>query len=148
LQARGTLNHVKRILVATILLLVILYASDYLFAVIRKNNPKARQAFGTVTVQHYYSIPHKDGKAELVFQDPQTQACIRSLFPHFGYTPCWYARRESQTPIPMIIVAWRPAQPIQRGTSGQPGRFFLREFLANGPYACCNWSMHSRNLGA
>ena len=94
----------KRLLVAAVLLLGILYASDYLFAIIRKHNPKAGQPFGTVTVQHYYSIPHKDGKAELVFQDPQTQACVRSLFPHFGYTPCWYARRESHTPIPMDIV--------------------------------------------
>jgi hypothetical protein len=95
---------VKRILITTVALLGVLYASDYLFAVIRKGNPKAGQAFGTVTVQHYYSIPHKDGKAELVFQDPQTQPCVRSIFPHFGYTPCWYARRESQTPIPMTIL--------------------------------------------
>jgi hypothetical protein len=89
--------------VAVVALASILYASDYLIAAVRKQNPKAGQAFGTVTVQHYYSIPQKDGKAELVFQDPHTQTCVRSIFPHFGYTPCWYARRKSQTPISMTI---------------------------------------------
>lgn len=85
-------------------LLGLLYAGDYLFAAARKHNPKAGNAFGTVTVQHYYSIPQKDGRAQLVFQDPQTQVCLRSLFPHFGFVPCWYARRQSQTPIPMDII--------------------------------------------
>jgi hypothetical protein len=31
----------------------------------------------------------KDGKTQFIMLDPETDTCIRSLFPHFGYRPCW-----------------------------------------------------------
>jgi hypothetical protein len=31
----------------------------------------------------------KDGKTQFIMLDPETDTCIHSLFPHFGYRPCW-----------------------------------------------------------
>ena len=36
----------------------------------------------------------KDGRTEFMLDDPFDQACVRSLFPHFGDSPCWYLERE------------------------------------------------------
>jgi hypothetical protein len=26
---------------------------------------------------------------------PKAESCIHAMFPHFGYTPCWYAVRHT-----------------------------------------------------
>ena len=56
-------------------------------------------AFKQVQVQPYYAVPMKDGKTEFMMLDPETDTCIRSLFPHFGYRPCW--RMQSRQRINM-----------------------------------------------
>ncbi len=70
----------------------ILYMADY--AVVRLGH----NAFGTVIVTRYYMIPQKNGKTEFVFQPPEPQKCVRSLFPHGGYAPCWYLNRHPEQP--------------------------------------------------
>jgi hypothetical protein len=42
-------------------------------------------------VQFYWATPIKGGKEEIFFDQPQMETCARSLFPHFGYRPCWYS---------------------------------------------------------
>lgn len=69
------------------------YLSDYLS--VRYRIAKNRNPFGVVNIRRYYAIPLKNGKTELVFQEPEDQVCVQSLFPHFGYTPCWYAKRRN-----------------------------------------------------
>ena len=61
-------------------------------------------AIGVVKVQPFYVIPHKDGKAELVFGDPVNQTCVHSLFPHLGYSTCWYLNRKNQNPTMMVAL--------------------------------------------
>jgi len=78
----------KRALMAVIVFCVLAYAVDY--AVLRLR----RSPLSTVEVQPYYSVPLKDGKTEFMYLDPQNQACVRSLFPHLGRSPCWYVRRH------------------------------------------------------
>jgi hypothetical protein len=39
-------------------------------------------------------VQQKDGKTEYEEGDPETQTCVNSLFPHLGYSPCWYLRRH------------------------------------------------------
>ena len=56
-------------------------------------------AFDTVQVQVVYAIPEKGNKAELAPQAPQDETCVRSLFPHFGSSPCWYLRRHTQQQV-------------------------------------------------
>ena len=74
------------------LVVCLVYAGDY--AAVRFRIPKARNPFGTVQVQRYYSVMKKDGEPDFYFNPPQDQVCVRSLFPHLGYTPCWYLNRH------------------------------------------------------
>ncbi len=43
-----------------------------------------------------HAVRLKRGKAEFLFQRPQSETCVNSLLPHFGVTPCWYARRNQE----------------------------------------------------
>jgi hypothetical protein len=70
-----------------------IYLSDYLYA--RYRIAKKQDPFGVVNIRSYYAIPLKSGKTELVFQEPENQVCVKSLFPHFGYSPCWYVKRRN-----------------------------------------------------
>jgi len=91
----------KRLLVRVILFAVVLialiYAGDYLS--LRYRIPHNRSQFGTVTVTEMYAIHEKNGKTEYQFPPPQDEVCVQSLFPHFGYSPCWYVRRHAEKRI-------------------------------------------------
>lgn len=68
----------------------ILFAGDY--AVLRYRVAAGAEAFGKVTVTPFYAVRLKSGKTEFLFQDPRTETCVNSLFPHLSRTPCWYLR--------------------------------------------------------
>ena len=89
----------KRALLITLLLFFILYAGDYIS--IRFPIPKGRQQFGVVKIRRYYAVGLKNNKTEFMFLDPQNQVCVHSLFPHFGYAPCWYLSRRNVKRIDM-----------------------------------------------
>jgi hypothetical protein len=55
--------------------------------------------FGQVPVTSYYAIHQKNGKVEYSFQNPQSESCVNSLFPHLGMSPCWYMRRYPEKRI-------------------------------------------------
>jgi hypothetical protein len=88
----------KRVLGITALslcgVLGIAYASDYLS--VRYRIPGNREQFGTMTVRRYDAVQEKNGKTEFLFNPPEAQTCVHSLFPHFGYTPCWYLARHAE----------------------------------------------------
>jgi hypothetical protein len=86
-----------RVAGATLLFLLVAYVGDYLS--VRYRIPKSRDPFSTVTIQPYYAIHQKNGKTEYDFAQPETQVCVRSLFPHFGYSPCWYVNRHTEKRI-------------------------------------------------
>jgi len=84
--------------IAVVLLLAALtYSGEYLS--LRYRIPRSRQPFGTVTVTPVYIIHEKNGKTEYDFKDPEDDTCVNSLFPHFGYPPCWYLARHTQRQI-------------------------------------------------
>lgn len=86
------------------MLFAAVYAIDYGVLRYRIANPKAGDAFGTVTMQRLYAIPQKNGKIDYEFDVRQPQVdvpCVHSLFPHMNQSPCWYLQRNSQKPIPM-----------------------------------------------
>ena len=85
---------ITRILGVAAMLLSLLYAGDYLS--LRYRIRAARDPYGTVTVRHYYALHKSRNKTDFMFADPENQVCVRSLFPHFGYTPCWYLSRNSE----------------------------------------------------
>jgi len=83
-----------RSFLAAVGLLGIAYGTDY--CVFRYRLATKRQAFGTVTVEHYYEVAHKDGKAEIIFDPPVQKTCVHSLFPHSGDPPCWFLIRHAE----------------------------------------------------
>jgi hypothetical protein len=90
-------NTLLRIVGAAILLTLITYVGDYLS--VRYKIPKGRDPFSSVTIHSYYAIHEKNGRTEYDFAQPETQVCVRSLFPHFGYSPCWYVNRHTDKRI-------------------------------------------------
>jgi hypothetical protein len=81
----------KRIIGAAVVLLLVIYLADWAWFLHRSSNPAT--ALGSVT--YYYASALKDGKAEVYFDQPQTEICVHSLFPHSGHGPCWYASRKN-----------------------------------------------------
>jgi hypothetical protein len=78
----------RRGLLFTSTLLVVIYAADYVAA---RSNP-----LGSIQVQPYLAIHLKNKKTEFDFNVPEeTQNCVQSLAPHLGYPPCWYVKRKT-----------------------------------------------------
>ena len=105
MKSLGTIA--KRALAGAILLLWLVYAADYLFLHYRVAHSKADDAFGSVVMERLYAIPQKNGATEYEFDAWQPEVntpCVHSLFPHLGLSPCWYLKRNSQKPIPMVIM--------------------------------------------
>jgi hypothetical protein len=74
-----------------------LYVGDY--AWLRLRISRNQNAYDTMQVEIVEQIPQKGNKAEYVPEEPQTQICVRSLFPHLGDQPCWYLRRHTQQQV-------------------------------------------------
>ena len=98
LAGENRLNSVLlRIVGALVLLVLIVYAADDLS--VRYRVARHLDPFAAVTIQPYYAIHRKNGKTEYDFAPPQSQLCVRSLFPHLGYAPCWYLERHAEKRI-------------------------------------------------
>jgi len=94
----------KRILIGVALVLALLYGTDYLYLRVRLLHPKPADPFETLKTLRVLAIPEKNGKTEYEVdaQNPeQTVTCVHSLFPHYGYSPCWYVKPRLNQPIPM-----------------------------------------------
>jgi hypothetical protein len=89
---------VRRIVAGIVLAAVLVFGLDY--GVLRVRVATNEDAYGTVTVRPYYAIPLKSKKTELTFEDPRDETCVNSMFPHMGYTPCWYRRTHKQEQMP------------------------------------------------
>jgi len=89
-------TRLRRVFVAAILTILgsaaLAYGLDYTVFKIRAVTN--RNAYGSVTVNHYYAILQKNGKTQLIFDPPQAQTCVNALFPHSGWLPCWYLSRH------------------------------------------------------
>ena len=90
--------RLRRIGVAVILAVVgaaaLAYGLDY--AVFRIRAATSRNAYGSVTMNHYYAVLQKNGKTQFIFDPPQAQTCVHALFPHEGWMPCWYLSRHPE----------------------------------------------------
>jgi len=78
-------------------LCLLIYTSDDLtlrYRMVRNRNP-----FGSVTVRRYYAVREKNGKTEFMFNPPENQTCVHSLFPHSGCLPCWYLSKHTEQRI-------------------------------------------------
>jgi hypothetical protein len=83
----------------------IVYAADYLSVAHRMVHRTKADPLETIQVRPFYAVPLKNGRAEYDFGDTAPQTCVHSLFPHLGYQPCWYLRRQMQKPE---VILMRP----------------------------------------
>ena len=100
-------NLVKHTAVLVVALAAMVYVADYAVVRLRAAYPRLGNAFGSVQVVRLLAIPLKNGRVDYeldALQPEVTVTCVRALFPHLGYQPCWYVRRQSQKPIPMVIL--------------------------------------------
>ena len=94
----------KRALISLACGFVVAYACDLVYFRIRMMHALPLYPVETFTAPRLYAITVKGGKVEyeLDEQNPeQTWICAYSLFPHSGYSPCWYIKPKSRQPIPM-----------------------------------------------
>jgi hypothetical protein len=94
----------KRILIALLAALGLVYCGDFLYLRVRMLHPKAADPFESLNGLRVLAIPGKNGKTEYEIdaQNPeQTVTCVHSLFPHAGFSPCWYVKPRINQPIPM-----------------------------------------------
>ena len=97
----------ERILIAVVALAACVYAYDYLSVRYRMSAQKPGDPFDVINNPHILAIPHKGNRVEYALDaiSPfESEPCVHSLFPHFGYTPCWYVNRKASTPTPMTIL--------------------------------------------
>lgn len=68
------------------------YVGDYLYVRYKMAGANSSEAFGSV--QFFPATQLKNGKLDIYIESPQTETCVHALFPHYGYNPCWYAKRN------------------------------------------------------
>ena len=94
----------KRLILSVVGCAVILYAGDYLYFRFRMLHAKPADPLESLTALRVLAIPEKNGKTEYAVdsQNPeQTVTCVHAIFPHSGYSPCWYVKPRINQPIPM-----------------------------------------------
>ena len=70
--------------IALAALTLVLYGFDVVFVHYRSN------PFEDVRVDSMYAMKNRWNEVEFSVGSTGTQRCVDALFPHFGYTPCWY----------------------------------------------------------
>ncbi len=88
-------------LFAIVVLVAILWVGDWIWFQYRLSKHTTGDPLQSMRIEPTYAIPHKDGRAEYVFGEPETVACARSIFPHGGDPPCWYLHKTASKPIQM-----------------------------------------------
>jgi hypothetical protein len=83
----------RKIALCIVFAAALLYLGDALSLRLR------RQPYGSVTVSRYYALHKSKQKTNFMFAEPQPQTCVHSLFPHSGYSPCWYLARHPEQRI-------------------------------------------------
>lgn len=82
----------RRVVIAGVVGICLLYVLDY--GLLRYRLARGGLAAATDSVTVLYGAPLKDGRVEIYADQPQVETCARSIFPHLGYPPCWYAKRH------------------------------------------------------
>lgn len=100
MRPKTLLKWVGGVLVA---LAALVYAGDFVWFEFRIHNPKINDPLETITF--FYATGVKGGKVEVFYDQPQTQICVHSIFPHGGYRACWRFNRSRIQLISRMIPA-------------------------------------------
>ena len=57
--------------------------------------PGKRTIYADIRVDQLYTSTNKWHEVEWSRGNTVYERCVYSLFPHFGYTPCWYLQRHA-----------------------------------------------------
>ena len=96
------MKAIQRGALLVLLGLLALYGGDLLVARFHGNS-----GLGSVDVQIMWAIKQKDGRIDYELGDTETRPCVHSLFPHLGYTPCWYLTRHKSETITVGSIPGR-----------------------------------------
>lgn len=99
MRPKTLLKWIGAVLVA---LAGLVYAGDFVWFEFRIHNAKPNDPLETVTF--FYATGVKGGKVEVFYDQPQTQICVHSIFPHQGYKPCWRFNRSHVQLISRLIT--------------------------------------------
>jgi hypothetical protein len=105
MRPKTLLKWIAGVLVASATLIS---AGDFVWFEIRAHHPKPNDPQETITF--FYATGVKGGKVEVFYDQPQTEVCVHSIFPHQGHRPCWRFNRSriqliSRTPATQELVA-------------------------------------------
>jgi hypothetical protein len=126
------LLFIKRFLVAVALAAALLFLGDAVSVRFRAGHPRPGDPFESFTTSRILAIEEKNGKTEYQLdqlQPLQTLTCVHSLFPHFGYSPCWYLKPRLQQPIPMIIFLDSHTAPQQVAIPASTAKYSSDELI-------------------
>jgi hypothetical protein len=93
-------SRLQRAILAVLASAIFIYVADYLILKIRASIGNGSSAFASIPI--IQGTPMKDGRVQIFAGDTQTETCVRSLFPHLGYRPCWYVKQNQM----QLIGAW------------------------------------------
>ncbi len=86
-----------RAVIGVLAVVALAWVVDYVW--LRVRVARGLSAFDTLEINLVMQVPQKGNKAEYIPEAPQTQTCVRSIFPHLGDQPCWYLRRHTQQQV-------------------------------------------------
>src|SRR5215467_11475782 len=95
---------IQRVLVVLIAALALAYVGDFFWFRVWLIHPKPADPMESFTGPRVPAIPEKGGRTsyEIDQQNPvQTTTCVRSLFPHAGFSPCWHVKPRLSQAIQM-----------------------------------------------
>jgi hypothetical protein len=95
------ITRLKRLLIFAIVLTAVTYAGDFTLLHIRMIWAKPGSPFDSVHLERVVAIQRKNGLYDIMSAPPEDRACVHSLFPHSGVSPCWYVKRLNDKPIMM-----------------------------------------------
>lgn len=82
-------RRLKYISIALAALIILLYGFDAALVHYRSH------PFQDVRVDSMYAVNNRWNETEYSAASTGTQRCVEALFPHFGYTPCWYVNSHA-----------------------------------------------------
>jgi len=94
----------KRTMLIVLAAVTLSYCADFGWFRVRMLHPKPADPLESMKGPRVLAIPEKNGKIsyEIDQLNPeQTFTCVHSMFPHAGYSPCWYVKPRINQPIPM-----------------------------------------------
>lgn len=86
---RTLLKNTLKITFAAVLVTIVVYGCDDLYARLR------HAPYADIQIERMLAVAEHFNKIDYERIDPVTERCVYSLFPHFGYDPCWYVTRHA-----------------------------------------------------